>query len=404
MNFLKKCLQNYQEKDDILSKSLLIAEKKKENPAIINATLGTLKDESGQLAVLGVVDEVLKNLPDEQFYAYSDTAGPEKFNAALSDYLFGIYREEIQKRKFVSVLPTPGATGALNLALFLGCECGDQVILPALCWSVYENMCQGLQLKIYWYDYIKENRFDLQGFKQAVTTIKRKQKQIVTILNDPCNNPTGYSLTEQELQDLLIFIESEKEISFTLIYDIAYFEYGKEDARKKFALLAEAPSNCLVIIAFSASKAFTIYGLRMGAMIVLHDEEKDAQHYFHIAKSIARTHWSCVSTPSLSMFIALFEEKQKRLLFEKQRDLLRKMLLKRADLFTCEAKKVALPMIPYHGGFFVAVYSHDAKELAERLAQKDVYVLAFSNVIRIGICSITLAEIPLLVRKVKECL
>lgn len=404
MKFLNEKIQKYSEKEDILAKSLLIAQKKKENPSIINATLGVLKDENGTLAVLESVNDIIKNLPNEQFYAYNDTIGPSLFEETLLKYLFRSYREEILQHKATKVLPTPGATGALNLSLFLGCNPNDEVILPYLCWGVYENMCHSLNLKVHWYDYIVNQKYDLQGFKQATQEVKKKQNHIVTILNDPCNNPTGYSLSEQELEDLLLFIKEEKDTQFTLIYDIAYFEYGKEDGRRKFQILEKAPVNCLIIIAFSASKAFTLYGLRMGAMIILHEQKSIVDDYFKIAKSMARTRWSCVCTPSLHALIQLIQNEDCRHQFERQLNDLRNMLIERADLFTLEAKKNQLPMIPYHGGFFVSVYTHDAQGLTNRLAQKEVYVLPFQKVIRIGICSMSLKEIPQIVRKVKECL
>ena len=56
------------------------------------------------------------------------------------------------------------------------------------------------------------------------------QDKLVMIINDPCHNPTGYSLTKEEWKEVVDFLnECSKTHKVVLLNDIAYidFAYGQ---------------------------------------------------------------------------------------------------------------------------------------------------------------------------------
>ncbi len=404
MKYVNQNLKNFDEGEDVLARSMKIKEKQKQQPHLVNATIGTLYNEDKSASILHVVKDTMQTLDDNEIFLYSATQGPKDFDINLISYLFGPYEKEVKQKKYLGVIPTPGATGAINLSLFLSLNENDIVILPSKCWNVYFNMCQSMNLKYVVYDYIKDNQFDLQGFKECVEKVSQTQKHIVTILNDPCNNPTGYSLTLKEFSQLIQYLNSRTDLLFTLIYDVAYYEYSLEDNRKKFAMLKDLNENVNTILAWSASKAFTMYGLRLGAMVIIHSKEKQVTQFTHLTRMIARTKWSCVSSLALYTVQKIIsnEERKKQLFIELKQ--LNEMLLKRVRLFEKQAQEIGLTIIPYHGGFFVAVPCKNVKKLMRELEKEDIYVIGNHQLIRIAICGITLKQCDGLAKKIYDCL
>ncbi len=404
MNSWNKNILNLEEKEDILAKAMEITKKKVVNPNLIDATIGTLYDENHQICVLNVIKESMKELDDKNIFAYNATQGPATFEKNLISYLFKQYKEEILKSKYIKVIPTPGATGAINSTLAIILNEQQYVLIPSLCWNVYFNMCDSMNLKIEKYNYIKDNHFDLDDFINHVNNISKTQKEIVTILNDPCNNPTGYSLSDEEFDQLIQFMNSRKDLEFTLIYDVAYYEYSKYDSRKRFAKLKDLGENVFTILTWSSSKAFTLYGLRVGAMVIIDSNKSKVEKFYEYGKMLARLRWSCTSTLGLNGINNILSDENKVKELAKELNIFENMLYKRVELFEKEAKEISLNMIPYRGGFFVSIPCNNPKELTLKLEQKDIYVIANDQVIRIAICGINLNEVKGLAKKIKECL
>ena len=78
----------------------------------------------------------------------------------------------------------------------------------------------------------------------------KKQKRLVAIINTPANNPTGYSLSDEEWDGVLnIAKENAKdpENKIIILVDCAYIDYaGIGDERCKFfAKFSNLPRNIL---------------------------------------------------------------------------------------------------------------------------------------------------------------
>ena len=88
-----------------------------------------------------------------------------------------------------------------------------------------------------------------------------------------------------------------------------------------------------------------------------------------------------------------------------ERDEYVKMLKKRGDLFTTQAKEVGLDCYPYKEGFFVTLKVEDADELSrihEALLNDRIYAVKVNKGIRIAICSTPLKAIDGLAKRIKS--
>ena len=402
---MRNNLKIFKEKDDILSLSVKINTLMKTNLNVINATIGTLYDDNGNLAILNDVKEIRNSLKDEEVYPYISTLGIKDFKNVLVDFLWQDYKNKFIKKKHIELLPTPGATGALNLALYMTLNPKETILLPKICWNVYYNMAKELDLNVETYKYLdKNNKFALNDFIKKVKKISLKQKHIVTILNDPCNNPTGYSLTKKEFIDLINFMNSQKDLTFTLIYDVAYYEYSMENTREKFSLLGKLNKNVLTIITWSASKTFTMYGLRFGCIIFIDSFQRKVINLLNKAKIIARGRFSCISSEAANITYKILSNNNLLISFKNNLDVYKKMLNDRINLFIKQALEINLPIIPYHGGFFVAIKTNKVDKLTNLLEKENIFVTKNYHLIRIAICSLTYDQCDGLAYKIKKCL
>ena len=227
------------------------------------------------------------------------------------------------------------------------------------------------------------------------------------VLNDPCQNPTGYCLKEQEWKDLVSYLnEASKDCDIILINDIAYIDYSyrsMEEARHYMSYFNDLSDNVMVEICFSCSKTLTSYGLRCGAAIVLAKKKEDVRDAEIIMEKKARATWSNIPNAAMANFVWTVTENREAFLKEKQKyiDLMRQ----RSSLFIKEAKDAALDCYPYDEGFFVTLRIPDnayRNRLHQALMDNHIYTVSVNHGIRIAICSLPLAKVHGLAAKIKD--
>ena len=405
MSIISKSAQGKILKNDVLALSQEAKKAKLKDNTVVNATIGSLFDDNGVFYVFDNVDKLIKNLPNEDFYSYSPNNGNPAFHKAVTNWVFGPFCEKIVSSMACESIPTPGGTGAVSNSLFNALDAGETLILPDIYWGPYKNMAQSNSFEILEYKFIVDGKFNIEGFKKACLEVIAKQGKVVTILNDPCNNPTGYSLSNEEFEEVVNFMNSQENALFNMVYDIAYFDYfdgSFEDSRKKFEVMLQAKENILFNIAFSCSKTFSVYGLRLGAQIILSKNNEFVKEIYDSTCFLARTRWSNCSKAGLSMMIEIDKNEELKQEIIKEIKQAVKVVNNRADLFVEEAKQCGLDIYPYSGGFFITVHAEDGIKLAEELKEDKIYVLGFKKAVRIAICSVPIYELIGLAAKIKK--
>ena len=164
--------------------------------AVINSTLGECLDEDGKLMVLPTVERMMRTMPVEEICSYAPIGGIPGFNEAVQISLFG----QLSKRFFVESAPTPGGCGALRHAVWNFLEDGDAMLTTDWFWGPYRNICEehGRRLETFpMFD--EEDQFNCEAMEQALGGLLERQNQVLLVLNTPANNPTGYSMTPEEM-------------------------------------------------------------------------------------------------------------------------------------------------------------------------------------------------------------
>lgn len=375
----------------------------KEN--VINATLGIFYNDNEEMHTLDIVNNEYKNLSDKDLFNYSSSInGEELFIDAVKQYIFGKNHINILKNNFCEVIATPGGSGAIYNTFKNYINPGEVVLLPNYMWSSYKLMSKEVGGGYQTYSlFNKKGKFDLINFKNSVIELAKIQKNLVVVLNNPCHNPTGYTLSSYEIKSLMnILKEACTLCNIILINDIAYMDFNnkKNDLSVFYQNL---PTNLLMMITFSMSKSFCCYGLRVGAQIAISSSKDTIDNFTDASLYTCRSVWSNISKGGMTLFsnIVLNKKKYRQLLLEQS--YMKNMIKERSEIFLGEAAAVNLNILPYKSGFFITIpFSKGLeKEIELKLKNENIFAIIIPGGIRIAICSIPKHKVYNLAKKIK---
>ena len=366
-------------------------------PDIIDGSIGAMRDEDGELAILPVVDEEYRKLPAETLMDYATIAGSPEFIEAAIDYTFQGFQPE---GTIAAAVATPGGTGAVRLMMTNYLSRGESVLIPDWLWSPYRTIAQESGVVPETYPMFDENyQFITKGIKEKSEACLEKQDTLLIIFNTPGHNPTGYSMTVEDWEDLIPFykkLASDTGKKILIGLDIAYIDYcgDPHEARRIFSLFDGLPENMQVLIAFSMSKSFFVYGMRSGAIISFHSSPDVMQDFRNIHSFSARGAWSNGSHGAQELMVKICGDPVLAKRSEEERTARAALLLERAEMFMKEAEEVDLQILPYRGGFFITMPHPDPKAVCEKLTERFIYLVAVAGGLRLAICAVPKKQIP----------
>ena len=255
---------------------------------VVNGTIGALMDDEGKLIVLDSVDKVFKSLKPDEYAPYAPIGGIPEFKEAIKKAAFGKY----EPKGFTEVCATPGGTGGIRNTVSNYSAPGDRVLVADWFWAPYKTICQEIGREIQTFTFFNDERgFNIDDFKKNVLELLEIQDSLVIIINSPAHNPTGYSLSVTDWRKIkAIFEKTPQDKHVALFCDVAYIDFaGDEEQYRQFLpVLDEMPENVLPIIGYSASKTFTLYGMRCGAMICMAKTPAIAQEFKQVTEFSSR--------------------------------------------------------------------------------------------------------------------
>jgi aspartate/tyrosine/aromatic aminotransferase len=354
---------------------------------VINATVGALYDDAGQLIVLRSVDKLMKELEPADYAAYAPIAGTPEFRKALLKAALGSY----EPKSYTCVVGTPGGTAAIRNAVANYSCPGDRILTHNWHWAPYKTVAAELYRGIEHFEmFDEEGRFNTADFDYKVRKLTRNQEHLVIILNTPANNPTGYSLTPDDwyaVKKTLDEVPLEKKIA--LVLDVAYIDFAGEpdEVRKFLGVVDNLRSNILPIIAYSASKTFTLYGARCAAMICLAHSPEVAEEFGRVNSFSSRASWSNPPRAPQEVITRIYSDERLLAEVEAERAKARDMLLARGKAFEEEAAKCGLKTVPFSAGYFVTIPCDDPDGVCDKLNEKNVFLIPFENGVRASVAA-----------------
>ena len=372
---------------------------------VINATVGALYDDDGELIVLKSVESIMKSLPAKSYAAYAPIAGTPAFKRAIAKAAFGDY----EPKSYVAAVGTPGGTGARRNVIANYSQPGDKILTHSWHWAPYKSIAGELYRGIERFDMFDgEGRFNIEDFGYRVKKLTRNQEHLVIILNTPANNPTGYSLHMDDwygVKRVLDEVPEEKKIA--LVLDAAYIDFAgePEEVRKFLPVIDNLRTNILPVIAYSASKTFTLYGARCAAMICLAYSPEAAEEFVKVNSFSARATWSNSPRAPQEVIERIYADEKLLAEVESERAKARDMLLARGRAFEKAAAECGLEIVPFSAGFFVTVPCSEPDELCRRLNEKNVFLIPLDKGVRVSLASSSedkCRRLPALIREAME--
>ncbi|PLX32604.1 MAG: aspartate aminotransferase [Clostridiales bacterium] len=357
---------------------------------VINATVGALLNDDGSLSVMKSAMNHFRSLPDAEISAYAPIAGLPEFRDAAIKACFGDYRPDAH----IEAVATPGGSGAIRNTIWNYSDPGDAILTSDWYWGPYDTQStvNGRRLETYKL-FNDSDEFNIDAFREKSAELVETQDRLVILLNSPAHNPTGYSLTDKEWESVMGTINKLAENPdkrIVLFADIAYIDFAGDGSSRGFMkLFGSLPENVLVIVAYSMSKAFTLYGLRSGAMICVSSNKYATEEFFNSCQVANRGTWSNGTRGAQKLLADVYADENLKAEIEWERAYYKTLLEERATSFQKASKEAGLETCPYRHGFFVAIPCDKPNEVAEELENRNIYAVALQKGLRFAVCSVS---------------
>jgi len=149
-----------------------------------------------------------------------------------------------------------------------------------------------------------------------------------------------------------------------------------------------------LLVAWSASKTFTHYGIRVGALVALLPDANERRRAQAALGYASRGTWSNCNHGGMIAIARLLREPALAAQVARERADLVKLLDERVAKFNELARPKGLRYPPYDGGFFVTVFVDDAFAAAERMRGDGVFVVPIPGALRVALCAVPVIAVP----------
>ena len=187
---------------------------------------------------------------------------------------------------------------------------------------------------------------------------------------------------------------------------MAYIDFCDEkfDRRAFMEKFAGLEENILILFAFSASKGYTMYGLRNGALLCVTSKEEIAKEFFYTNLHSNRGTWSNGTKGAMKVLTDIINDENVGKPFYEDREHYVKLLRKRADVFLEKSSEVGLELYPYKDGFFVCIPCKNPLEACEKLMKNNVFAIPLQTGLRFAVCAVSEDKCMVAPKKIKEVL
>lgn len=369
---------------------------------IVNASIGAFLDPKGELVTLPTVEKTIQSLDFKDTANYAPIAGLPDFIEAAIDVAFAEYKPDA----YIKGIATPGGSGAIHHAIWNYTDEGDTYLTSDWFWGPYKTMAREMGRNIDTFLTFDENgNFNVQACLEKVRELAHVQKNVLLLINSPAHNPTGFSLTYEEWERVvagLTELAASEQNNIILFVDIAYLDFAPPGSRKFFRLFSQLPANFLVIVGFSMSKGYTMYGYRTGCMLGISSNQEVIEEFFNINQYSNRGTWSNGTRSGMLCLAHLWKNPEEMAQLQQEREKYRLSLVERAETFLDEAKAVGLEVCPYKAGFFITVPTTKPDEVALKLQDDNLFLVPLGRGLRIAVCAIPAEKISGMATKIKE--
>jgi len=339
-----------------------------------NATIGIATQNKEALYIPSIYDGFTNGLTANDIFPYAPTAGDVNLR---NTWLEEMIRKNPSLKGKKTSLPvvTNGLTHAISIAFSLFLDEGDEIIVPDFYWGNYNLIfTEQRKAKNVSFPLFEDGKLNIAGLSTTIDNCTGDKVSL--ILNFP-NNPTGYTPTVDEANEIVEMLVKKAEGGKKLLVftDDAYFGlFFEEDVCRQslFALLSDAHENIFTIKGDAATKEEMVWGFRIGFLTYNNKGMSEEQYEALVQKTMGaiRGNVSSCSKPAQTLLLqgmksqTYHEEKQAGIETIKARyEVIKKVLS------TYEGNDLLIPL-PFNSGYFMSfVCKGDSEKLRTYLME-----------------------------------
>ena len=342
-------------------------------PDAINGTIGVILEENGEPHLFPSVRTALKEI-DAIDTHYPPLAGLPAYREVVSSLVFG------KAAAHAIAVATAGGTGALSVLLRTAHTAGYRnAIMPTPSWANHERVIVGGGFSLTKVPYIANGT---ATFDALHSTAMEAEEPCILVLQAGCHNPTGLDPDTLQWQELAHTIANTQH---TVLLDFPYQGFGHGVAEDTLPVQILVDAGVSLLVAWSASKNHSLYGLRTGAALgYSSDETKRAMLLQHL--TIANRSLLSVAPRTGQQVVATVQNKYREV-WEDELRKLRTLLNEKRTFLTDTLPQYREAIANTHGMFVMLPL---AKESIEQLAKENIFLTPDG---RINIAGISLENI-----------
>ena len=261
-----------------------------QRPGKVNLGVGVYYTDDGKVpllkAVLAAEQEVVAKQSPR---AYIPIEGPNPYNSAVQNLLFGADSPLIKEGRVVSA-ECLGGTGALRVGgdFVKRLDTGAPAAISAPSWENHRGIFESAGYQVLEYTYFdpKTRGVDFDGMVKSLESFPAKT---LVILHACCHNPTGADLTAEQWKKIISICQTRQLIPFL---DIAYQGFASGIEQDGAAVRMFADSGMSFFVSSSFSKSFSLYGERVGAISIVTQSKEESARVLSQLKRVIRTNYS----------------------------------------------------------------------------------------------------------------
>lgn len=352
----------------------------KEKAYKLNATIGIATEQGSTMHFPSVMNSI-EGLRPEETLTYAPSFGIPAIRKLWKEAQ--IEKNPSLAKKDISLpVVTCGITHAISVFADVWVDPGDIIIFPDMMWGNYNlvlNVRKGATITHY-STFSEDGGFNVAAFEKKVTEEAKTHDKIIVFLNFP-NNPTGYTITEEEGNSIIKILKkvAENGINIIVVLDDAYFGLFYDDNILKeslFARICDQHPKIMAVKLDGATKENFVWGLRVGFITYGCKIDNNAEAvYDALAKKTAGGVRGSISNAShLSQSIVLKSMKDVKHSIEKDDkfEILKRRALRVKEVLDNAKFKKAWDVYPFNSGYFMCIRlkTVDAEKLRRHILDK----------------------------------
>lgn len=259
------------------------------NPNKVNLGIGAYKTADNHPLLLTCISKAEMLLAKKQlFKEYLPIEGDEHFLRAALPIAFGNH-SPLLASGVVFATQTVGGSGALRLgAEFLASAINPVIYLSDPSWANHQQIFEkgGLTVRTYPYYNHRDNTL---RFDDLCAAIRKMPSGSTILLQSGCHNPTGLDLSFEQWKEISSLLKKHNILPF---FDMAYqgFKTNVESDAQPLRYFIDQGHELLV--AYTFSKNFGVYGERIGFLAAVTHDPDDAIRVGSQIKHLIRSNYS----------------------------------------------------------------------------------------------------------------